>query len=332
MSESIQIPIPIPIAIAISMSALLFQRTVLGGVGNERMKISGDAIPNRQEDEPLSIGQCATLACILEATIPKPGNVHRGADFEDLCLTDFLVSAVTIGPAMDAACDAQTLGGTVLQAVRATRKRVRTNTNLGIVLLLAPLARVPRCEPLPDGVKTVLGCLTPEDARDVYMAIRLAEPGGLGQVESMDVADRPPADLLAAMREAAPRDRIAQQYVNGFHDLLDVCVPWLRSGVDSGWSTTDAVIHTHVRLMHHFPDSLIARKCGKAVAEAAAARAAKVLDAGGPGDSDYSAALADLDFWLRSDGHRRNPGTTADIIAGGLFVLLRDGELTGSFG
>jgi triphosphoribosyl-dephospho-CoA synthase len=270
------------------------------------------------------------LACILEATIPKPGNVHRGADFEDLCLTDFLVSAVAIGPAMDAAPNAPTLGETVLCAIRATRKQVTTNTNLGIILLLAPLARVPREEPLAEGVAGVLASLTPEDAHDVYMAIRLAEPGALGKVDNMDVEESPPSDLLAAMQEAAARDRIARQYVNGFRDLLDVCVPWLRDGVVSGWSLTEAVIHTHVRLMHHFPDSLIARKCGQKVAVSAAGRAAKVLDAGGPGDPNYYAALADLDFWLRSDGHRRNPGTTADFVAGALFVLFRDGELTGS--
>jgi triphosphoribosyl-dephospho-CoA synthase len=276
----------------------------------------------------LTVGQCATLACILEATIPKPGNVHRGADFEDLCLTDFLVSAVAIGPAMDAAAHATPLGQTMLRATRATRQQVTTNTNLGILLLIAPLASVPPGEPLAAGVVSVLASLTPADARDVYEAIRLAEPGGLGQVETMDVAQSPPHDLLAAMRQAAPRDLIARQYVNGFQDLFDVCAPWLREGVAAGWSLTESVIHTHVRLMERFPDTLIARKCGVEAAVAAAARAAKVLQAGGPGDPEYHAALADLDFWLRSDGQRRNPGTTADFLAGGLFVLLRNGELT----
>lgn len=294
------------------------------------MRKSGDPHPNRHEDEPLAIGQCATLACILEATVPKPGNVHRGADFEDLCLTDFLVSAVAIGPAMEAAARGATLGQTVLRAIEATRQHVTTNTNLGIILLLAPLARVPRDVPLAEGVGSVLDSLTPEDARGVYTAIRLAEPGGLGKVDDMDVADSPPPDLIEAMHQAARRDLIARQYVNGFQDLLHVCVAWLREGVAAGWSLTETLIHTHVRLMGRFPDSLIARKCGETAAVAAAGRAANVLDAGGPGDAEYYAALADLDFWLRSDGHRRNPGTTADFIAGGLFALLRDGELTGS--
>ena len=51
----------------------------------------------------LSIGQCAALACIIEATAPKPGNVHRGADFEEMSYADFCASAVAIAPAMDAA-------------------------------------------------------------------------------------------------------------------------------------------------------------------------------------------------------------------------------------
>ncbi len=76
--------------------------------------------------------------------------------------------------------------------------------------------------------------------------------------------------------------------------------------------------------MAHYPDSLIARKCGPDVAAEAAARAAKVLQAGPPPAAAYQQAVADLDFWLRSDGHRRNPGTTADLIAAGLFALLRD--------
>ena len=119
--------------------------------------------------------------------------------------------------------------------------------------------------------------------------------------------------------------------VTGFTDLLSTCVPWLREALAAGWSVTDSLIHTHVRLMHHFPDSLIARKCGVEVARESAVRAGRVLDIGHPGEPEYYAALADLDFWLRSDGHRRNPGTTADFIAAGLFVLLRDGYLTGPF-
>ena len=89
----------------------------------------------------LSIGKCATLACLWEVTAPKPGNVYRGADFEDLTFADFLTSAVVVGPIVDQ-CPQLGVGRTVLSAVQATRRTVGTNTNLGTLLLLAPLAAV----------------------------------------------------------------------------------------------------------------------------------------------------------------------------------------------
>jgi triphosphoribosyl-dephospho-CoA synthase len=279
----------------------------------------------------LTIGQCATLACLLEAAAPKPGNVHRSADFEDVTFYDFIVSAVAIGPAMEQVAEDGRVGAAVLNAVRATRAIVDTNTNLGMALLLAPLAAVPRHTPLREGIGGVLASLTSQDARDVYEAIRLAQPGGLGEAEEMDVAGPPPDDLLAAMRAAAERDMIAGQYANGFQDVLEFVAPAITSGTARGWTLVDSIIHAHLRTMHAFPDSLIARKCGETVAKQAAAQAGAVLETGGPGDEAYLRAVADFDLWLRSDGHRRNPGTTADLIAAGLFVGFREGELTPPF-
>ena len=278
---------------------------------------------------PLTICQCATLACLLEATAPKVGNVHRGADFVNLTFTDFVVSAVAIGPAMEACSNPLQpvgVGAAILEAIRATRQLVDTNTNLGMVLLLAPLAAVPRKEPLTSGIGKVLHSLTPDDSRLVYEAIRLAQPGGMGQVEEMDVAANAPSDLLAAMSAAAERDLVAQQYVTDFGLVLHKVAPWLSEAA-SRWSVTDAIIHTHLRLLAEYPDSLIARKCGPETAQEVSTYAAAVLAAGSPGNDSYHEAAADLDFFLRSDGHRRNPGTTADLIAAGLFALFRDGKL-----
>jgi triphosphoribosyl-dephospho-CoA synthase len=278
----------------------------------------------------MSIGQCATLACLLEATAPKPGNVHRGCDFDNMTFLDFAVSATAIGPAIEAA-PRQGVGATVLRAIQATRQWVHVNTNLGSVLLIAPLASVPREQPLAAGVAAVLGGLTADDARQVYEAIRLAQPGGLGRADRMDVAGPPPPDLLAAMRLAADRDLVARQYANGFQQVLEFAVPSLTEGVQTGWRLTDAVIHTQMRLMSEYPDSLIARKCGDDVARRSAEFAARVLAAGRPGEDDYQQALADFDFWLRCDGNRRNPGTTADLLAAALFVILRDDRIRPPF-
>src|SRR5438876_739889 len=90
-------------------------------------------------DDALPVGLCAQLACVLEATARKPGNVHRFMDFADTSYLDFLLSAAAIAPVMERAVG-RPVGETVLEAIRATRRVTSANTNLGIVLLLAPLA------------------------------------------------------------------------------------------------------------------------------------------------------------------------------------------------
>jgi triphosphoribosyl-dephospho-CoA synthase len=275
----------------------------------------------------LSIGQCATLACLLEVTAPKVGNVHRGADFADLTFTDFAASAVAIAPAMEAAIHTG-IGHAVRDAVTATRAVVATNTNLGMALLIAPLAAVAREVPLsPAAVSQVLSQLTTDDCWLVYEAIRLAQPGGMGQVKSMDVANQPPTDLLAAMRLASDRDLVARQYVEDFRLVLTDAMPRLIAGRKNGWSLTETIVHTHLSLIAQHGDTLIARKCGPELAAKAAILARQTLDRGEPGNDAYYEALADFDFWLRADGNRRNPGTTTDLVAAALFAALRDGLL-----
>src|SRR4051794_19812589 len=206
-------------------------------------------MPAGSQNLELPIGQCATLACLLEATAPKVGNVHRGADFDDLTFNDFLVSAVLIGPAMEAA-GSLGVGRAVYDAVSAARTCVSTNTNLGMALLIAPLAAVPRSESLAtSNVSRVLHGLRADDCRLVYEAIRLARPGGLGKVASMDVADQPPQDLLAAMRAAADRDLVARQYAEDFRLVLEEVLPAIASGRSREWSLTDSIIHTHLSLI-----------------------------------------------------------------------------------
>jgi triphosphoribosyl-dephospho-CoA synthase len=278
---------------------------------------------------PLSSGQCATTACLLEVIAPKPGNVHRGADFEDVTFLDFAMSAVAIGPVFERAVDLR-VGELVLTAMEATKRVTRTNTNLGLVLLMAPLAKISDGESLRQGAARVLGELTSQDAADVYAAIRLANPGGLGRVEEHDVASSPPNSLIEAMTLAADRDLVARQYTNNF-DECQFVVDTIMLQRGNAVSLLDSIIYAHVALMSERPDSLIARKCGAPTSEKSAALAAKVISSGVPGDETYEMALADLDFWLRSDGHRRNPGTTADMIGAALFWLLRTGQIMPPF-
>jgi len=276
----------------------------------------------------MTIGQCATWACLLELLAPKPGNVHRSADFAELTCYEFAAAAVAFGPAFQAAAEGRTgVGATVLAAVQAARSVVASNTHLGTILLLAPLACVPRAEPFSSGVPRVLRALTADDARDVYEAIRLAKPGGLGQVTEADIHTSPPQDLRAAMRLAADRDLVARQYAEDFALVLGPLRSWLLEYVAAGHTLPDAILWTFVKLLSCAPDSLIARKCGAAVAQEGTQRAARVFAAGPPGSEEAFDAVADLDFWLRSDGQKRNPGTSADLLAATLFVILRDGDL-----
>jgi triphosphoribosyl-dephospho-CoA synthase len=278
---------------------------------------------------PFPIDAAATLAIIYEATARKPGNVHPAASFDDVTTyAAFIASAVAIGPVI-ASVTEKGVGQTVLDAVRATREAVRTNTNLGTLLLFAPLAAVTPDKSLAEGIHAVLESLSASDTRAVYEAIRLAGAGGLGRTDKADVfADAPPKlTLVEAMRLAADRDLVARQYTNDFADVFAGTAAWIEEGLLGGWRLEQAIVHTHLRQIATSPDSLIQRKCGPNVAKEASIFAADVLKSGSPADSAYQEAATKFDQWLRVDGHRRNPGTSADLIAAGLFVLLREGRL-----
>jgi triphosphoribosyl-dephospho-CoA synthase len=272
-------------------------------------------------------GWLAQVACLLEVTARKPGNVHRFADLPGLHLADFLLSATAIREPLDRAA-ASGVGLAVLEAIEATRRMVTTNTNLGIVLLLAPLAAVPADATLASGVEAILAATTTDDSRLVFRAIRLAQPSGLGEVSDQDVAHEPTMPLRAVMCMAADRDMIAQQYANGFHEVFQEALPALRSSIEAGWPLETAIVAAYVQILALHPDSLIARKYGQPTAHGVSRRAAELLDAGWPADKESQSRLAAFDRWLRLPANRFNPGTTADLVAAALFVALRDGIIS----
>jgi triphosphoribosyl-dephospho-CoA synthase len=271
-----------------------------------------------------TIGQLAALACIWEVTARKPGNVHRERDFADVGLVDFLASAAAVGPVFDQA-SARPIGETVLAAIRATRQVTASNTNLGIVLLLSPLAAVPVDDNPRPGLERALAGLNVHDSRCVYEAIRLAQPGGMERVAEQDVSAEPTLPLRDIMTLAAGRDVIALQYANGFQAVFDEGVPALREGLEKTSCLEDAIIRTHLTLLGKYPDSLIARKRGPAEAETASRMARDVLAAGWPKQAQGRVALVELDRWLRAEGNARNPGTTADLVTASLFAAMREG-------
>ena len=271
----------------------------------------------------LPIGLCAQLACIWEVTARKPGNVHRYRDFPDLHFTDFLTSAAVVAPILDRAVR-RSVGATVVDAIRATRQVVATNVNLGIVLLLAPLAKAPRRTKLRSGVEAVLAKLDLEDSRQVFEAIRMANPGGLGRVAEEDVQGEPTRPLREIMAIAAERDLIARQYANGFQEVFDDGLPALLEGMKQTKDLEEAIILCHLHLLAKHPDSLIQRKCGREEAEEASLKAGQVLDAGWPKGQRAVELFQEFDAWLGEKGNRRNPGTTADLVTACLFAAFRD--------
>ena len=239
----------------------------------------------------LTPGQLATLACIAEATAPKAGNVHPDAPFDDMTYADFVVSATVCEPILDSAAT-RGVGQTILDAVRATQEAVGVNTNLGLLLLLAPL-----CAGKLTG-------FTKQDARAVYDAVELARPGGVGKVK------RPEVTLDEAMAMAAKRDLIARQYTNGFADVNQLAARLTE--LYQLMPLDQAVVMAHLELLASEPDSHLMRKGGDAKA---AQRGAKDVLAG-------KRTFEDFDAWLREG---RNPGTSADLIGAAVYVALRDG-------
>lgn len=273
-----------------------------------------------------SIAWAAQLACVYEATAEKPGNVSPAAAFADTSYADFLASAVAVGPAF-AAAGSVSVGQTVLRAVTDTRRLVATNTNLGIVLLLAPLAsaahRAHDAPGLRRALAEVLQALTRADARDAYAAIRAAEPAGMGRVDGHDVAeDEPELTLLEAMDLARERDSVALEYCTDYELTFALGYPVLRERWAAGARLSEAIIAAFLRILAEVPDTLVARKHGRAVADDVSRGAARVLARGGCETADGREALRRFDAELRDPGHSRNPGTTADLVCAALFVFL----------
>ncbi len=271
------------------------------------------------------LGPLIHLACLLEVRARKPGNVHPEASFPDLSYDDFVQAAQAVAEILPQTPQ-RGVGGAILAAVRRTKELASrpTNSNLGIILLLSPLAAVPARIALSDGIEGVLRSLNIEDTHQVYAAINLANPGGMGKVDQGDLAETPNISLLEAMQLAADRDSIASEYATGFQIVLQTGVPFLAKWPDFAADWETAIIHLQLTLMSRFPDTLIARKCGWELAAESALRAQAVLDAGGLQTEPGRQQLRQLDAWLRADGHRRNPGTTADLIAASLFAAARD--------
>ena len=262
------------------------------------------------------------LACVLEVSAAKPGNITPAHDFSDTTYADMVRSALALGPVFARRKVMQrSVGELIADGVDATAQVARANTNLGIVLLFAPLVRAAVTqragESLRSATERTLAGLDVDDAAAAFAAIARANPGGLGEAPEHDV--RAPADvsLRDAMAAAAHRDSIASEYATGYAIVFDTGLPLLDDALHQGLSALDAIVSVHVGLLSSCPDTLIARKAGADAARTVSAAAREVREG--------ARSLEDFDASLRSADNRLNPGTTADLVAGTLLAALLSG-------
>lgn len=215
------------------------------------------------------------------------------------------------------------LGERILQAVAATRQAVDTNTNLGIILLVAPLvhAWLGRAgRKLEAALEETLSQSTVRDAENVYQAIRMAQPGGLGHADDQDVYEEPTVTLLNAMKISASKDRVALQYANNFHDIFHFGRSRYRSLLMCWGDECWAASGLYLAFLARFPDSLVGRKYGML-------KAREISDMITPFEKEfcrsdspvrYRSQLLEIDSCLKRD--RINPGTTADLTVASIFA------------
>ena len=269
-----------------------------------------------------TIEDCIIWACENEVAAPKPGNVNCYSDGHNMQVHDFVKSAHAIAPVL--AQKSLSVGELILQSIRATRSVVDCNTNLGIVLLFAPLCcAIHQCsnvKQLPDALKKVLLNLTVNDAKACYEGILLADAGGLGNSEQQDVHAIPSVTLLQAMKIAEERDAIAKQYTNNYSEILNIGLPILTSSIKCGERVEWATAFAYLKLLACVPDTLIRRKQSwehaLEVSDVAEKLIAKVNE--NKPLSSFNAEIITWDNELKKKAI--NPGTTADLTAATLLI------------
>jgi triphosphoribosyl-dephospho-CoA synthase len=279
---------------------------------------------SRQPETGRTPAETAQLALLVEvAGTPKPGNVDRERDLSDLRFEQFLAGAVGAGDGLRAAADGAPVGAAFETAVAGMAARSGSNTQFGALLLLVPLVRATAREG-PEAVTDVVAETTVEDAVAFYRAfdhadVFVADP----PPEASDLDVRRGSDAVPAVRErdvtlaevlalGAADDDVAGEWDRGFPRTFDAAERIERSE----GTLSDRAARTHLELLAERPDTLVAKRHGADVAREVSSRAATLLDA------DRAAVTA---FAEELVGRGVNPGTTADLVAAGLFVALERG-------
>jgi len=289
------------------------------------------------------ISRCLELAILLEVSAyPKPGNVHRTADFLETKYEHFLASAVAIAPTFKKAAEqgirisegkitsSEVEIGSIIQdaANRMGQCQVGGNTLLGAIILLMPIAAGAgmvtsqwSLTKLRENIEAVVESTTPEDAVEVYDVIASVNPGGLGKSPTLDVTD--PASkkkileeqvtLFETFKIASAYDSIASEWVNNYSITFDLGYPYFTKQLEETGDINTATVHAFLKILAEVPDTFISRKVGLTKAESISAEAGQVMKKGGLTTSRGRELLQKLDSKLRDPAHDLSPGTTADI-------------------
>jgi triphosphoribosyl-dephospho-CoA synthase len=296
------------------------------------------------------------LAVLLEASAHKPGNVSVVTNFEKTRYEHFLASAVAARSSFDQAAkqgiavhygEVGEASVGVGQIIKECVTNIDSwqhggNTLLGTVILLVPIA-VAGGMALAEGdfeasrlrrnVKIVVESTNPDDAVNLYEAMKIAKPGGLGTTPKLDINDptstrrilEQRVTLFEVFQIAEKYDTICSEWIHNYPVTFELAYPCFMKRIVEGDDLNQAILHTFLQVLAKCPDTFIARKTSLEKAKEVSAKAAQILSAGGLETSDGKRRLAEFDAKLRESSNLLNPGTTADIVAAALSISILGG-------
>jgi triphosphoribosyl-dephospho-CoA synthase len=267
------------------------------------------------------------FSCKKDIELIKPGNVNLLSSHKDTKAQDYLDSAIL--SSKELFNQNYSLGKRILESVNVTRSQVNVNTNLGIILLCAPVIQsyidFDNLD-LREGIKKTLSTTSIKDTHDLCAAINISSPGGLGDSDMYDTASYPNASIKQIMNYSQEYDRISYQYSHNFSDIFDFIIPKLEF-LNQRYESLDISLSLlFIEILAKIPDSHISRKFGDKIAKKTSNNAhdlLKILDR--EYDPDYLAkALNNLDYEYKKKGI--NPGTTADLLVASLMIYKISGN------
>ena len=267
------------------------------------------------------------FSCKKDIELIKPGNVNLLSSHKDTKAQDYLDSAIL--SSKELFNQNYSLGKRILESVNVTRSKVNVNTNLGIILLCAPVIQSYidfNNLDLREGIKKTLSTTSIKDTHDLCAAINISSPGGLGDSDMYDTASYPNASIKQIMDYSQEYDRISYQYSHNFSDIFDFIIPKLEF-LNQRYESLDISLSLlFIEILAKIPDSHISRKFGDKIAKKTSNNAydlLKILDR--EYDPDYLAkALNNLDYEYKKKGI--NPGTTADLLVASLMIYKISGN------